>query len=67
MPPPLNGSEEPGDVQDIRLVFDTIPTLAWSATAWHRPPGSWLGALTTGSFAARCIQKGCRTRSLGCS
>src|SRR5258707_3976432 len=23
--------EEPGDVQDIRLVVDTIPTLAWSA------------------------------------
>ena len=28
--------EEPGDVQDIRLVVDTIPTLAWSA----RPAGS---------------------------
>src|SRR5580700_3511629 len=26
-----NGVEEPGDVQDIRLVVDTIPTLAWSA------------------------------------
>jgi PAS domain S-box-containing protein len=26
-----NGFEEPGDVQDIRLVVDTIPTLAWSA------------------------------------
>src|ERR1700731_2539953 len=25
------GFEEPGDVQDIRLVVDTIPTLAWSA------------------------------------
>jgi PAS domain S-box-containing protein len=25
------GFEEPGDVQDIRLVIDTIPTLAWSA------------------------------------
>jgi PAS domain S-box-containing protein len=28
--------EEPGDVQGIRLVVDTIPTLAWSA----RPDGS---------------------------
>jgi PAS domain S-box-containing protein len=28
--------EEPEDVQDIRLVVDTIPTLAWSA----RPDGS---------------------------
>jgi len=28
--------EEPGDVQDTRLVVDTIPTLAWSA----RPDGS---------------------------
>jgi PAS domain-containing protein len=26
-----HGSEEPGEVQDIRLVVDTIPTLAWSA------------------------------------
>jgi PAS domain S-box-containing protein len=26
-----HGVEEPGDVQDIRLVVDTIPTLAWSA------------------------------------
>jgi PAS domain S-box-containing protein len=26
-----HGSEEPGDEQDIRLVVDTIPTLAWSA------------------------------------
>jgi hypothetical protein len=25
------GFEEPGDMQDIRLVVDTIPTLAWSA------------------------------------
>ena len=25
------GFEEPGDVQDTRLVVDTIPTLAWSA------------------------------------
>jgi PAS domain S-box-containing protein len=30
------GFVEPGDVQDIRLVVDTIPTLAWSA----RPDGS---------------------------
>jgi PAS domain S-box-containing protein len=26
-----HGLEEPGDEQDIRLVVDTIPTLAWSA------------------------------------
>jgi hypothetical protein len=26
-----HGFEEPGDVQGIRLVVDTIPTLAWSA------------------------------------
>jgi PAS domain S-box-containing protein len=26
-----HGVEEPGDAQDIRLVVDTIPTLAWSA------------------------------------
>jgi PAS domain S-box-containing protein len=26
-----HGFEEPGDAQDIRLVVDTIPTLAWSA------------------------------------
>ncbi len=31
-----HGFEESGDVQDIRLVVDTIPTLAWSA----RPDGS---------------------------
>src|SRR6267142_1600857 len=31
-----HGFEEPGDLQDIRLVVDTIPTLAWSA----RPDGS---------------------------
>src|SRR5437870_8264544 len=31
-----HGFEEPGDVQGIRLVVDTIPTLAWSA----RPDGS---------------------------
>ena len=27
----LHGFEEPGDAQDIRLVVDTMPTLAWSA------------------------------------
>src|SRR3984957_4091583 len=31
-----HGVEEPRDAQDIRLVVDTIPTLAWSA----RPDGS---------------------------
>ena len=31
-----HGFEDPGDVQDTRLVVDTIPTLAWSA----RPDGS---------------------------
>src|SRR6267378_2707777 len=31
-----HGFKEPGDEQDIRLVVDTIPTLAWSA----RPDGS---------------------------
>src|ERR1700720_5061450 len=31
-----HGFEESGDVQDIRLVVDTIPALAWSA----RPDGS---------------------------
>ena len=31
-----HGFEEPGDVQDIRLVVDTVPTLAWSAA----PDGS---------------------------
>src|SRR5258708_10215884 len=31
-----HGFEEPGDAQDIRLVVDTIPTLAWSA----RPDGT---------------------------
>ena len=31
-----HGFEEPGAVQDIRLVVDTIPTLAWSAS----PDGS---------------------------
>src|SRR3989475_7147575 len=30
-----HGFEEPGDVQDIRLVVDTIPRLVWSA----RPDG----------------------------
>src|SRR6266853_1728681 len=36
MEPLRHGFEEPGDEQDIRLVVDTIPTLAWSAT----PDGS---------------------------
>jgi hypothetical protein len=36
MPSLPHGFDEPGDVQDIRLVVDTIPTLAWSA----RPDGS---------------------------
>src|SRR5271163_1079783 len=36
MVPLRHGFEEHGDVQDIRLVVDTIPTLAWSA----RPDGS---------------------------
>jgi PAS domain S-box-containing protein len=31
MAPLRHGFEEPGDVRDIRLVVDTIPTLAWSA------------------------------------
>ena len=31
-----HGFEEPGNEQDIRLVVDPIPTLAWSA----RPDGS---------------------------
>ena len=31
MAPLRHGLEEPGDEQDIRLVVDTIPTLAWSA------------------------------------
>ena len=31
MAPLRHGCEEPGDVQDIRLVVDTISTLAWSA------------------------------------
>jgi hypothetical protein len=31
-----HGFEEPGDEQDIRLVVDTIPVLAWSAA----PDGS---------------------------
>jgi hypothetical protein len=29
MAPLPHGFEEPGDVQDIRLVVDTNPTLAW--------------------------------------
>ena len=31
LPTSTHGFEEPGDEQDIRLVVDTIPTLAWSA------------------------------------
>jgi uncharacterized protein (DUF849 family) len=31
-----HGFEEPGDVQDIRLVVDTIPTLAWSVVQTAR-------------------------------
>src|SRR5258708_40210481 len=31
-----HGFEEPGDAQDIRLVVDTIPTVAWTS----RPDGS---------------------------
>jgi PAS domain S-box-containing protein len=33
MAPLRHGFEEPGDAEDIRLVVDTIPTLAWSAGA----------------------------------
>ena len=36
MAPLRHGVDEPGDIPDIRLVVDTIPTLAWSA----RPDGS---------------------------
>src|SRR5216683_3287407 len=36
MASPAQGSEQAGQSQDIRLVVDTIPTLAWSA----RPDGS---------------------------
>src|SRR3989442_1483406 len=31
LPTSTHGFEEPGDEQDIRVVVDTIPTLAWSA------------------------------------
>jgi PAS domain S-box-containing protein len=54
-----HGFEEPGDVQDIRLVVDTIPTLAWSAG----PDGSadffnqrWLDY--TGLSAERALGSG---------
>jgi PAS domain S-box-containing protein len=54
-----HGFEEPGDVQDIRLVVDTIPTLAWSAG----PDGSaeffnqrWLDY--TGLSAAQALGSG---------
>jgi hypothetical protein len=45
-----HGFEEPGDVQDIRLVVDAIPTLAWSAgpdgsAEFFNPGGAlWLSA-----------------------
>jgi PAS domain-containing protein len=55
-----HGFEESGDVQDIRLVVDSIPTLAWSAC----PDGSaeflnlrWLDY--TGLSASKlCTQAG---------
>jgi PAS domain-containing protein len=54
-----HGVEEPGDVQDIRLVVDTIPTLAWSAA----PDGSaeffnqrWLDY--TGLLAKQALASG---------
>ena len=54
-----HGVEEPGDVQNIRLVVDTIPTLAWSA----RPDGSaefhnqrWLDY--TGPSAKQALDSG---------
>jgi len=54
-----HGFEESGNVQDIRLVVDTIPTLAWSA----RPDGSaeffnqrWLDY--TGLSAERALGSG---------
>src|SRR5258708_13078371 len=56
-----HGFEESGDVQDIRLVVDTIPTLAWSA----RPDGSaeffnqpWLDY--TGLSAYQPLRPGCQ-------
>jgi PAS domain S-box-containing protein len=54
-----HGFDEPGDVQDIRLVIDTIPTLTWSAG----PDGSaefhnqrWLDY--TGLSAKRALGSG---------
>ncbi len=59
MAPLRHGFEEPGDVQDIRLVVDAIPTLAWSAS----PDGSteffnqrWLDY--TGLSAERVLGSG---------
>jgi hypothetical protein len=40
-----HGFEEPGDVQEIRLVVDTIPTLAWSARVLARRHARWIEAL----------------------
>jgi PAS domain-containing protein len=58
-----HGFEEPGDLLDIRLVVDTIPTLAWSA----RPDGSaeffnqrWLDY--TGLSAKQAVNWGGRLR-----
>jgi hypothetical protein len=48
MEPLRHGFEEPGDEQDIRVVVDTSPTLAWSAG----PDGS---ALTASSTSSRCF------------
>src|ERR1700735_154379 len=57
----LPHGEEPGDEQDIRLVVDTIPTLAWSAG----PDGSadffnqrWLDY--TGLSAKQAVGSGCQ-------
>jgi hypothetical protein len=41
--------EEPGDEQDIRLVVDTIPTLAWS-TGPVNGGGFW------GSAGSACVR-----------
>ena len=41
---PFRHGEEPGDVQDIRVVVDTIPTLAWSTA----PDGSAVLQLLAG-------------------
>ena len=60
--------EEPGDVQDIRRVVDTIPTLAWSA----RPDGSaeffnqrWLDY--TGLAAKQALDSGWEPSCAGTS